>query len=82
MLSGDDPVASLRFLTAFRKFWDGNEVSEPYTLKIWPHFLTGNGQTRFDHMTEDARSNVVGFSYHPKEVQFYLRTYAKDESLD
>ena len=32
-------------------------------------------------MTEDARSNVGGFRDYPDTVQFFLRTYAKDEYL-
>ena len=33
-------------------------------------------------MTEDARSNVLGFSDDPHAVQFFLCTYAKDEYLE
>ena len=72
--SVDEPVACLRFLTAFRKICDKNEVSEHDALKIRPYFLSGNPCALFDHMTEEARSNVSGFDTYPNTVQFFLRT--------
>ena len=79
---GDEQVAYLRFLTAFRKICDDNGVSEPETLKIWPNLLSGNAQGLFDHITGDTKSDVGGLIDFPNGVQFFLRTYAREKYLE
>ena len=46
------------------------------------YLLSSNPRALFDHMTEDARSNVGRFSDYPSAKQFVLRTYAKDKYLE
>ena len=75
--SSNEAAAFLRFLTTLRKVCDESGVSEPNALKILPYFLSGNARALFDHMTEDARSNVGGFSDYPNAVKFFFARMKK-----
>ena len=82
MLSGTQSVAYLRFSTAFGKFCDHNEASEPDALKIWSIYISRYTRSLFDSMKEYARSNVDGFSDYPGAGHFFLCTYAENEYLE
>ncbi len=49
---------------------------------IWPSFLEGNARDAFDGHREDGEARLGGFSTWPEAVQWFLRTYAKDEYLE
>lgn len=80
--SGENPVACLRFLTAFKHQLDCEGIPEGGALKIWPSFLTRNAYDVFAQLTEDGDADLGGFTTWPEAVQFFLRTYVKDQYLE
>ena len=82
MLSGGKPEAFLRGLTAFRKGFDNNKISEPDALKIFPYLFSGSSLTPFEHRKRDTRNNVAGLSDYSNAVQLFSRTYANDENQE
>lgn len=80
--SGARPVACLRFLSAFKKALDDENIPEGAALRIWPNFLTGDAHELFNQLTEDGDAYIGGFTTYPQALQFFLRTYATNRHLE
>lgn len=82
VFSGTNPVACLKFLSVFKTQLDNEGVPEAGALKVWPSFLSGDALDVFNGMTEDGDGELGCFTTWSEAVQFFLRTYAKDQHLE